>query len=444
MNIKYKIKFKIPKQIHLEMLEDLKKKHSFAYERVGFLFTTSKLLSDNTLLILAKDYVPVDDADYIEDNTVGAKINGTAIRKTMQRLFDQKEGCFHVHLHSHTGTPSPSFIDKESLPLIIESFLNISSNQPSGVLILSEDSFYSSIKYANETRFITPEMISVIGYPLSFLFPMTKKSIRKKTLERQSFLGTLSQLYFENIKVGIVGYGGGGSHIGQQLAHLGIRNVLVFDNDKIEETNLNRLIGAWFKDIKDNILKTSIAKRVINKINPTANVNCIESRWQDNADLLQSCDVVFGCIDSYIARKELEAECRRYLIPYIDIGMDVHKLKDASSAISGQIILSMPGAPCLSCLGFLTEQKMVIEAAKYGNVGGNPQVVWANGVLASTAVGIFVDLITGWSKTTDKLFYLSYDGNLGKLDDHPRLKFCPQNCTHFPLTQIGKPIFTNL
>ena len=426
------------------MLADLRRQHLFAYERVGFLFTTSKQLSDNTILILAKDYVPVDDENYIEDCNVGAKINSKAIRNAMQRIMEKKEGCFHVHLHDNKGIPSPSFTDKKGLPDVAKSFANISQKQANGILILSENSFFASIKFANESHFLTPEVVSVVGYPFNLSYPLVKRNLKKESLDRQSFLGDSSQLLFENIKVGIVGYGGGGSHIGQQLAHLGVENILVYDDDKVEETNLNRLIGAWFKDVKKSVQKTSVAKRLIKKILPNAKVECINTRWQQNPELLQRCDVVFGCVDSYSERQQLEAECRRYLIPYIDIGMDVHKSIGEPHIMSGQIILSMPGSPCMSCFGFLTEKKLGLEAAKYGNIGGRPQVVWANGVLASIAVGVFVDLVTGWSKAIDKLVYLLYDGNTGTLNEHIRLKFSDRICRHYTFDELGVPIFKKI
>jgi hypothetical protein len=37
-----------------------------------------------------------------------------------------------------------------------------------------------------------------------------------------------------------------------------------------------------------------------------------------------------------------------------------------------------------------------VEAEKYGAAGSRPQVVWPNGVLASTAVGLAVQLLTPW------------------------------------------------
>lgn len=440
----YRIRIKIPRQIHLRMLEDLKRPHPFAYERVGFLFTKSKQLADNTILVLATAYVPVDDEDYIEDNSVGAKINSTAIRKSMQRILENKCGCFHVHLHEHTGPPSPSYTDREGLPGVAESFSNVASKQVNGILILSRNSFYVSVKINEKEQFYTPEFISVTGYPMSLIYPLLKKEMKSKVFNRQSFLGESSQFLFKNIRVGIVGYGGGGSHIGQQLAYLGVENILVFDEDKVEDTNLNRLIGAWFADVVKGVLKTAIAKRVIKKVLPKSKVVCINSRWQQEPEALQGCDIVFGCIDSYSERQQLEAECRRYLIPYIDIGMDVHKEEKEPYSISGQVILSMPGLSCMSCMGFITEKKLAMEAAKYGKVGGRPQVVWPNGVLASTAVGVFVDIINCWTGKNDTAVYLSYDGNLGILNDHIRLKHCDKECNHYLLSEIGMPLFKKL
>jgi hypothetical protein len=37
--------------------------------------------------------------------------------------------------------------------------------------------------------------------------------------------------------------------------------------------------------------------------------------------------------------------------------------------MGGQVILSMPGSPCRTCLGFLNEATLAREAALYGDAG---------------------------------------------------------------------------
>lgn len=261
---------------------------------------------------------------------------------------------------------------------------------------------------------------------------------------RQSFLGADSELKISSAIVGIVGLGGGGSHISQQFAHLGFQNIILFDADTIEDTNLNRTVGATEADVLLKSKKVAIAKRTILSLQSKASVRAISERWQNNPVALRECDIVLGCVDSFAERRELEILARRYLIPYIDIGMTVKHVPTEPPRMSGQIFLSMPGCLCMTCVGILSEENLTREAEKYGDAGERPQVVWANGVLASTAVGITVDIITGWSGQSNKVKYIIYDGNTGTIYEYPLMKYLSKRCTHYPDDQVGDPIFRTL
>ena len=80
---------------------------------------------------------------------------------------------------------------------------------------------------------------------------------------RQSFLGEQSEEIFRTTTAGIVGLGGGGSHVAQQLAHIGIGNLALFDPDHIELPNLNRTVGATSADADNGTPKVRVAKRMI-------------------------------------------------------------------------------------------------------------------------------------------------------------------------------------
>ena len=81
-----------------------------------------------------------------------------------------------------------------------------------------------------------------------------------------------------------------------------------------------------------------------------------------------SVDVEVG----FAERRELEIACRRHLIALIDVGMDVYVVGDEPPRMGGQVILSMPGAPCMTCLGFLNEATLAREAGAYGDAGPRP------------------------------------------------------------------------
>jgi molybdopterin-synthase adenylyltransferase len=257
---------------------------------------------------------------------------------------------------------------------------------------------------------------------------------------RQSFLGPRSDAILGSATVGIVGLGGGGSHVAQQLAHVGLGNIALFDGDVMKDVNLNRVVGATEADVLLGRPKVEIAARVIRGVNSKARVTAHQAMWQHVPEALRSCDLLFGCVDGYAEREMLERSARRFLIPLIDIGLDVApSINGEPPRMAGQVILSMPGHTCMRCMGFITEKKLGIEASQYGAAGGRPQVVWSNGVLASTAVGIPIDVLTDWSKTTRGPQYLSYDANLGLVARHPRLAHAPSVCTHFAAAEVGEP-----
>lgn len=267
--------------------------------------------------------------------------------------------------------------------------------------------------------------------------------MNKDRYSRQSFLGEHSEEFIARCTIGLPGLGGGGSHIVQQLAHIGFQRYVLYDYDVVEESNLNRLVGADATDALAETPKLLLAKKMIYGLQPGAVVRGFACRWQDKPEPLHECQIVIGCVDSYKAREELEIACRRYLMHYIDIGMDVHGKE--RPVIGGQIIQSSPGGLCMRCMGFLTDQKLAAEAARYGDAGIRPQVVWPNGVLASTAVGLAVDLVTNWTRRSRSHAYLAYDGNEGSVRESVTLRNLDvKECTHFLASEVGDPVLTEL
>lgn len=257
---------------------------------------------------------------------------------------------------------------------------------------------------------------------------------------RQGFLGKNSNEQISKCRVAVIGLGGGGSHIVQALAYLGFMDFLLCDPDIVEESNLNRLIGATLEDVINRTPKVDVAERLIRSIQPNAKIVKIQKKWQTNPEELKFGDLIFGCLDGYGERQQLEAFSRRFVIPYIDIGLDVHIVEDEAPQMAGQVILSMPDEACMWCMGYLSDEKIGKEAAKYGHAGPRAQVVHANGVLANTAVGLAIDLITDWTKSLRKPQYLLVHSNTGVVKQHPRLEILLKNnheCPHFKRDGVG-------
>jgi hypothetical protein len=238
--------------------------------------------------------------------------------------------------------------------------------------------------------------------------------------KRQSFLGDDSDAVLAATTVAVIGASGGGSHVGQQLAHVGIGTTHLFDPDFAEEHHRHRLIGISTAAVRRKWNKVDVVRRLMQRVHPEGTVIPHAQRWQDRCDVLQSCDLVVSCVDGYLAREELERYLRRFKVPLIDIGMDVTKV-DGGFSIRGQVILSRPGHPCMRCFGFIRDELLAEEAQRYGDAGERAQVVWPNGALASTAVGLAVALRLPWRIQMPLTPYLTYDGNRMEIAPSPRL-----------------------
>src|ERR1700686_1216895 len=99
---------------------------------------------------------------------------------------------------------------------------------------------------------------------------------------RQSFLGKDSEALFADTRIGIVGLGGGGSHIAQQSAHVGVGRFANFDPDFTDFPNLNRTVAAPFADAVSKTPKGVVAERMIMGINPHAEVWSVQAGWQSD------------------------------------------------------------------------------------------------------------------------------------------------------------------
>jgi len=260
-------------------------------------------------------------------------------------------------------------------------------------------------------------------------------------ISRQSFLGEESEKILASCKATIVGLSGGGSHIAQQLAHVGVGRYVLVDPKEMAEKHLHRIVGATAEDVERRRPKVAVAERLIKSVRPAAQVNAFKSTWQEKQLYLRDSTAVLGCVDTYSQREQVERFCRRFLIPYIDVGMDVFAV-GRSYHISGQAVLSSAGHPCLRCMGIITESRLAEEAAEYGAAGPKAQVVWSNGVLASTAVGLFVQIVCPWFELSSASAYLEYNGNTPSLNPSPRMEFAAATqCPHFSTSDIGDPFF---
>ena len=144
---------------------DLRRPHSFAAERVGFIACRFGELRHG-LVILAHEYHPVADGDYLDEPGFGALIGSAAIRKALGHAYRNPVGMFHVHLHDHRGIPVFSPIDDRETRKFVPDFFNARSTVPHGALVLSADAACGSVWHPVSRRPVAITEFSVVGAPM--------------------------------------------------------------------------------------------------------------------------------------------------------------------------------------------------------------------------------------------------------------------------------------
>jgi hypothetical protein len=156
---------RIPLSLERAIRTDLARPHAFAAERVGFLFCAANDLGSARPLVLARDYVPVGEEEYVRDRRVGARIDANAIRGARQRVLERQEVAFHVHAHIGRGMPRLSRTDIAELPAVVQSLCITAPALPHGLLLLSEDSMAALMWMPGLSSAVAGEVV-VVGLPM--------------------------------------------------------------------------------------------------------------------------------------------------------------------------------------------------------------------------------------------------------------------------------------
>ena len=241
------------------------------------------------------------------------------------------------------------------------------------------------------------------------------------------FFGKEGQDRLASVSVAVLGVGGLGTHVVQQLALLGVGRLVLIDKGELKESSRNRYIGARHDDPVPGSPKAFIGERLVHDINPQIAVAPIHDQLASHAafEAIKGCDYVFGCLDNDAARLILNELCLAYSRPYFDLASDI---PSGENQYGGRICVAWDGTGCLICRGeidsaeayaaSMTEEQRQDHQAIYGvptEVLGEigPSVVSINGVVASLAVTEFMLVATGMNDQPRA--FMKYHGHLGRV-----------------------------
>lgn len=253
----------------------------------------------------------------------------------------------------------------------------------------------------------------------------------------EALFGVNGQRLIAGAKVTIIGLGGLGCHVAQQLGYLGVMDYRLVDGDIVSESNLNRLVGARTTDV-DVAPKVDVAARVIHTIQPEARIQKINA-WlvsEEGGTAIADADIVFACLDRDVHRVALTERCVTKGVPFFDLATDTDN--GSQLVYGGRVMFSGECERCPFCMGLLDQEQLredtmtTATREAHDRIYGidrdtlhrtGPSVVSINGVVASLAVTEFMVWRTGLRLPNQLLTYRADLGGVRISRDEP--EGCP-------------------
>jgi molybdopterin/thiamine biosynthesis adenylyltransferase len=337
-------------------------------------------------------------------------------------------GCIWLSVHNHGPGDRVRFstIDRASHERLYPALLDL-VKQPVGALVLAEQALAGEIRMTDGTRLVIGETV-VVGERFARLYPEPPPMLiaAGKAWARQALLlGARGQALLREMKIGVIGAGGAGSVVLQQLNHLGVGEPVGIDPERLDVSNLSRIPGSTRVDALAPLAesntpflrrlakrfarpKVKVAGRVARRANPSGDYRGVvgDIRFASTIRDLVDCDFIFLATDTMTSRLLFNIVCHQFLVPGIQLGT---KIPVAADGTVGPIHIAVrpvtPDAGCLSCAGVISQRLLHEESLldedlrkqRYIEDAGveEPSVISLNTLAAGHAVTDFLLYVTG-------------------------------------------------
>lgn len=364
--------------------------------------------------IVVSDYAPVSPTAYRRRSSTAAVLSPEYVATISQRV--RREGLSAVFIHTHPfDLDRFSQIDDRGEAELRQFFERRTPGITHAALLLTPNT--SSARLLGHD---TPLSVWQVGSNL-YAAGHADETIAAVADRQVRAFGPEGQRRLQRLTVGVVGLGGTGSVVAQQLAHLGVRRLLLMDHDVVEETNLNRLVGASRADIGRH--KVEVAHAYLKRINPVIEVRANRESVlvPRQAHRLVEADVVFCCTDSHGSRVVLNQLAYQYLLPVIDLGVVIAAKEGQVTHVIGRAQLLAPTLSCLACdnvldpeqvrRDFLTPEERQADPYIVGGEGERqPAVISLNSTVASLSVTMLLQMVAGIPGLSRRLHYNAVTG----------------------------------
>ena len=399
--------------------------------------------SDGSLRLLARQLALAEDGvDYVPGRRGYRMLRAEFLQPYALQARDESLAYIAIHNHPGRGPVGFSADDLASQQRGYPALLML-TGRPVGALVFSEDHVAGNL-YLEARRAHTLRGCTVVGRNRMELVQASHVHWKDDpTRYRQALLlGERGLSLLRQLRVGVVGAGGVGSIVVELLARLGVGTIVVADPERVEVSNLSRLIAArrrdamaaltnprrpaWLQRVGERLSrrKVAVAKRNARCADPSGSFIGIpgDITEPDVAAAFTECDFIFLAADSMQARLVFNALVHQYLIPGVQMGSKA-PVDRKTGAVGEVFSVCRPVTPdrgCLLCNELIPAWKLQEEvhtpaehrAQRYldDEDVAEPSVITLNAITAAHAANDFLFYATGLTHrdaTTDYRRFLA-------------------------------------
>lgn len=398
------------------LAEELLSVSALPKETAGVMLAGIAKAPNGDLRLLGRDIRWVPESAYSRREWDGLTIRSEGYVPALAEAEGLGAACIWVHTHpGQESSPRPSEHDRIVDREIAELFRLRSGSPYYGALIFSPRSdrlaFTGHLQHENcavrqidrlwqvGDRWTLTRAFDSALVPLPTMFD---RNVR-------AFGGAIQQT-LSDLRIAVVGAGGTGSAVSEQLVRLGVRHLSLLDPDELSESNLTRVYGSRPSDVGQP--KVQVLAKHLSEISPELRCETIRSMItvQSAARQLIGADVVFGCTDDNAGRIVLSRLATYLLTPVIDCGVLLSSNEGEDlTGIDGRVTILSPGQGCLICRGRIdlaraaTEMLTPTERVRRENEGyapalqrTEPAVVAFTTLVAATAISELLERLIGY------------------------------------------------
>jgi len=385
--------------------------------------------TNNGHRVFVRDLINVPADAYSVQSADQLEIYPSFLAPILKRARGDGTSLVFAHTHPFGGRVRFSHADDLGESVLMPTIFGRAPNRLHGALVIGPEGFDARLRQSSENE-LSVERIREIGRNIKVqLRDSTSGSAQPEFDRSVRAFGVVGQNALRQLCVAIVGLGGTGSIVAEQFAHLGVGRIILMDNDVLEETNLNRVVGATRGDIGRR--KVDIAAAHVARIRSNSVVKAVFGSVLQSAKAkpLLEADLIMCCTDSHGSRAVINQIAYQYFIPTIDMGVRIDASNGRVTSITGRVQMLGPGLPCLQCHNFLdseavrrdllSPEERVRDPYIVGEHEPQPAVISLNGTVASLAVSMALAAITGLSINARHQIYRADQGAVREVESKP-------------------------